>query len=43
MREKIGPRSRLVRLAKDEPGIADDLAKIAGEAGRVMPKGRNFH
>jgi len=41
MREKIGPRSRLVRLAKEEPGVARDFAATA--AGKVMPKGRNFH
>ncbi|MCP4382702.1 MAG: error-prone DNA polymerase [Hyphomicrobiales bacterium] len=40
MREKIGPRSRLVRLAKEEPGLADDYAETAGA---VMPRGRNFH
>jgi DNA polymerase III alpha subunit len=43
MREKIGPRSRLVRLAKDEPGVARDFAATADDAGKVMPKGRNFH
>jgi error-prone DNA polymerase len=43
MREKIGPRSRLVRLAKEEPGVARDFAATTNNAGRVMPKGRNFH
>jgi len=43
MREKIGPNTRLVRLAREEPGVAHDLAEIAQEAGKVMPKGRNFH
>jgi error-prone DNA polymerase len=43
MREKIGPASRLVRLAKEEPGIVKDLIEIATKAGKVMPKGRNFH
>jgi error-prone DNA polymerase len=42
-REKIGPRSRLVRLAKEEPGVVHDLARISAKAGKVMPKGRNFH
>ncbi len=41
MREKIGPKSRLVQLAREEPGVATDLADLS--AGRVMPKGRNFH
>jgi len=40
MREKIGPRSRLVRLAREEPGLARDFAATA--PGKVMPKGRNF-
>jgi DNA polymerase III alpha subunit len=43
MREKIDPRSRLVRLAKEEPCVARDFAATANEAGTVMPKGRNFH
>jgi error-prone DNA polymerase len=42
-REKIGPRSRLVRLAKEEPGVVHDLATLSAKAGKVMPKGRNFH
>ncbi|MCR4283513.1 MAG: OB-fold nucleic acid binding domain-containing protein, partial [Bauldia sp.] len=42
-REKIGPRSRLVRLAKEEPGIARDLADISAKTRQVMPRGRNFH
>ena len=41
LREKIGPRSRLVTLAREEPGVAADLADLS--AGKVMPKGRNFH
>jgi error-prone DNA polymerase len=43
MREKIGPRSRLVRLAQEEPGVARDFAATAKKTGKVMPKGRNFH
>lgn len=41
MREKIGPKSRLVQLAREEPGLATDLVDLS--AGKVMPKGRNFH
>ncbi|MEP2927131.1 MAG: error-prone DNA polymerase [Bauldia litoralis] len=41
MREKIGPKSRLVQLAREEPGVATDLVDLS--AGKVMPKGRNFH
>lgn len=42
-REKIGPHSRLVQLARENPGLAEDLAKLSAAAGKVMPKGRNFH
>jgi len=42
MREKIGPASRLVKLAREEPGIAADLARLSAP-GKAMPKGRNFH
>ncbi len=42
-REKIGPRSRLVKLAREQPGIAEDLARLSAAAGKAMPKGRNFH
>ena len=42
-REKIGPHSRLVRLAQEQPGIAEDLARLSAAAGKVMPRGRNFH
>ena len=42
-REKIGPRSRLVQLAREESGLARDLADISAKTSRVMPKGRNFH
>ncbi len=42
-REKIGPRSRLVKLAQEQPGLAADLAKLSAAAGKAMPKGRNFH
>jgi DNA polymerase III alpha subunit len=40
MREKIGPRSRLVALVREEPAVAEDLADLSA---KVMPKGRNFH
>jgi error-prone DNA polymerase len=43
MREKIGPTSRLVRLAREEPGIARDFADMSARTHKVMPKGRNFH
>ena len=42
-REKAAARARIVRLAKNDPDIAPDLAVIAAAAGEVMPKGRNFH
>jgi error-prone DNA polymerase len=42
-REKIGSRSRLVRLAREEPGVARDLADLSAKTSQAMPKGRNFH
>lgn len=33
----------LVRLARDEPGLLGDLARLSADAENVMPKGRNFH
>ncbi len=42
MREKIGLRHpRTVRFFREEPALAADLASLS--AGKVMPKGRNFH
>ena len=45
IREKIKPRSRLARLLKDVPQLADDYTQMkrAEATARVMPKGRNFH
>ena len=41
-REKIGLRHpRTVRFFREEPALAADLASLS--AGKVMPKGRNFH
>ena len=41
-REKIGLRHpRTVRFFREEPTLAADLASLS--AGKVMPKGRNFH
>jgi DNA polymerase III alpha subunit len=42
-REKAAARSRIARLVRDDPAIASDLQSIAEAAGKVMPKGRNFH
>ncbi len=42
-REKAAARARVVRLAEEEPGLAQDIAALAKAAGSVMPKGRNFH
>jgi error-prone DNA polymerase len=36
-------KKKLVRLAKDEPGLLGDLARLSTETESVMPKGRNFH
>jgi error-prone DNA polymerase len=36
-------RKKPIRLAKDEPGLLGDLARLSTETESVMPKGRNFH
>jgi error-prone DNA polymerase len=38
-----GKAKKLVRLAKDEPGLLGDLARQSADTESVMPKGRNFH
>jgi len=43
MREKFRPGSRLADLLKESPELTDDLKRLAHAAGKVMPKGRNFH
>jgi len=43
LREKLGPRSRLKALAKEEPQLLDDVERFAETARAVMPRGRNFH
>ena len=43
MQEKIRPRSRLARLLKETPELAEDLKTLARQRSRVLPKGRNFH
>jgi DNA polymerase III alpha subunit len=42
-REKNNQLARLLRLAREEPGVVKDLQNIAERAVAVMPKGRNFH
>ena len=42
-REKNNQLVRLLRLAREEPGVVKDLQNIAERAVAVMPKGRNFH
>ena len=42
-REKLGPRSRLKALAREEPRLVDDVERFAKGAKAVMPRGRNFH
>ena len=32
-----------MKLAQEQPGIAEDLARLSAAAGKAMPKGRNFH
>ncbi len=43
MGKRITPRSRLIRLMRDEPDLKNDYSRLAGDTGKVMPKGRNFH
>jgi error-prone DNA polymerase len=43
MREKFKPASRLADLLKEAPELTADLERLARAAGKVMPKGRNFH
>ena len=43
MREKFRPRSRLADLLRQAPELTADLERLARAAGKVMPKGRNFH
>ncbi len=43
LREKLGPRSRLKALAKEEPRLLEDVERFAETARAVMPRGRNFH
>jgi error-prone DNA polymerase len=38
-----GKTKRLARLAKDEPGLLGDRARLSAHTEKVMPKGRNFH
>ena len=42
-RERNNELARLLRLAREEPGVVKDLQNIAERAVAVMPKGRNFH
>jgi error-prone DNA polymerase len=43
MHEKFRPGSRLATLLKEAPELVADLKRLARAAGKVMPKGRNFH
>ncbi|MEX0347332.1 MAG: error-prone DNA polymerase [Rhizobiaceae bacterium] len=43
MGKRITPRSRLIRLMREQPEMKTDYAKLAKSTGKVMPKGRNFH
>jgi error-prone DNA polymerase len=42
-RERAAARQRIGRLVRTDREIASDLLTIAEAAGKVMPKGRNFH
>ncbi len=43
MGRRITPRSRLIRLMREQPDLKTDYAKLASSTDKVMPKGRNFH
>ncbi|MCP5000673.1 MAG: error-prone DNA polymerase [Hyphomicrobiales bacterium] len=43
MGKRITPRSRLIRLMREQPDLKGDYARLANSTGKVMPKGRNFH
>ncbi|TBW35210.1 error-prone DNA polymerase [Siculibacillus lacustris] len=40
---KIAATAPLTRLVRDTPELAADVEALARQAGRSMPKGRNFH
>ncbi len=43
-RDKVDMRHpRLVRFFQEHPSLATDLARLSAAAGKVMPRGRNFH
>ena len=41
LREALSVRARVLRLAREEPGLVNDIAAMSPE--KAMPKGRNFH
>ena len=48
IRQKIKPRSRLIRLLSKHPDLVEDLPpdvqnRLEKEAGSILPRGRNFH
>lgn len=43
IRQKIKPSSKLARLVKDVPELAEDFEALSKKTGAVLPKGRNFH
>ena len=41
-RDRMSPRSAVGRLIRAHPELRQEFEKLAAQAGRVMPKGRNF-
>ncbi|MCO5161501.1 MAG: error-prone DNA polymerase [Mesorhizobium sp.] len=41
-RDRMSPRSAVGRLIRAHPELRQEFEKLAAQAGKVMPKGRNF-
>jgi error-prone DNA polymerase len=41
-RDRMSPRSAVGRLVRAHPELRQEFEKLAAQAGKVMPKGRNF-
>ena len=41
-RDRMSPRSAVGRLIRAHPELRQEFEKLAAQAGKVMPRGRNF-